>query len=75
MIEDELYHDEVVLMLKDAVRKHGSQKALAKEIGISTQFLNDMMHERKVVTGKALVFLGLYPLTIYRRVGNVKEPT
>lgn len=75
MIEGELYHDQIVWMLKDAVRKHGSQKALAKQIGISTQFLNDMVHERKAVTGKALDFLGLYPLTIYRRMGNgaVKE--
>lgn len=44
-----------------------SQKELAKRIGISQQYLNDMLHRHRRVYGKALDYLGLEEITIYRR--------
>lgn len=65
MIDGELYADQVLQRLKDEARRAGSQQALAGKIGISSQHLNDMLKERRAITGKALEYLGLYPMTIY----------
>ncbi len=65
MIEGEWYRDQVLYALKTAVIKAGSQTALASEIGISKQYLHDMLNERRGITGKALDFLGFQEMTIY----------
>jgi len=44
-----------------------SQKDLAKRIGISQQYLNDMLKRHRRVYGKALDYLGLEEVTTYRR--------
>lgn len=67
MIEGELYADQVLWFLKEAVRKAGSQKALAAKIGISAQHLHDMLSERRAITGKTLDYLGFDAMTIYIR--------
>lgn len=44
-----------------------TQKELAKRIGISPAYLNDMLHRHRRVYGKALDFLGLEEVVTYRK--------
>jgi transcriptional regulator with XRE-family HTH domain len=64
------YADQMLTRLKDAVKTAGSQAALAKRIGISPQFLNDMLRGNRTVGGKALEFLGFAEITVYYRIGG-----
>jgi hypothetical protein len=65
MIDGELYRDQIVAELRTAVRRAGGQKALAEKIGISPQYLHDMLNERRHVTGLALDYLGFTEMTVY----------
>jgi len=66
------YADQMRSMLRSAVHTEGSQKALAKRIGISPQFLGDMLNDRRQITGKALKYLGFEQITVYYRIGGDK---
>ncbi|MDF2434507.1 MAG: hypothetical protein JWP44_4138 [Mucilaginibacter sp.] len=46
-------------------RRH-NQLTLAAAIGVSAQFLNDVLHGRKEPTGKVLEYLGLVRVVVYR---------
>ena len=48
--------------LRQLANKHGSQKKLAQHLGISEQFLSDILHERRAVPAPLAARLG------YRRV-------
>lgn len=67
---DAYYADQVRNELRAAVARKGSQKALAEEIGISPQFLNDMLKGNREVGGKALSYLGFAEITVYYRIGG-----
>lgn len=51
-------NDELVELLKQEIRKHGDQKALAARIGISPGFLNDILQGRAPVTRQVADYLG-----------------
>jgi transcriptional regulator with XRE-family HTH domain len=44
-----------------------TQKALAKKIGVSASFLNDILLEKREPQGKVLEFLKLDRVVVYRR--------
>lgn len=66
------YADQMRSMLRSALSAAGSQKELAKRIGITPQFLNDMLNDRRAITGKALSYLGFEQITVYYRIGGDK---
>lgn len=61
--------DEVHKMLRRAADRAGSQVALAREIGVSAAFLNDILLGKREPSGKPVQWLGLT-----RRVLYEKEP-
>lgn len=67
---DAYYADQVLSALRSAVTAKGSQKAAAEAIGISPQFLNDMLKGNRAVGGKALEYLGFAEITVYYRIGG-----
>lgn len=44
----------------------GKQTALAKELGVSLPYLNDVLHSRRELAGKLLDALGLERVISYR---------
>ena len=44
-----------------------TQKELAERIGITPQYLNDILQQHRRVSGKALDYLGLEEVITYRR--------
>lgn len=54
-----------------------TQAELAKAIGVSLPFLNDILHDKREPAGKVLEFLGLERVVTYHRtektVGDVRE--
>lgn len=66
------YADQMRSMLRAEASAAGSKKALAERIGISPQFLSDMLGDRRAVTGKALAYLGFSQITVYYRIGGDK---
>lgn len=62
----ELTSAEVVDRLKRQLSDHESQRAMALEIGCSTQFLSDVLHGKRAPSGKVLTYLGLERFTAYR---------
>jgi len=50
---------EVVDRLRQHVIVHGSQRAFAKKLHVSVQFLNMVLHGKKAPAGKVLAYLGL----------------
>lgn len=52
--------------LKAGIRKAGTQRAFAQELGISLAYLNDVLHERRPVSANLARKLGLIRETIYR---------
>lgn len=55
-------------MLEIAIRAAGSQKALAKEAGISEQYLSDVMQGRRDIGDKILKWFGMERVVYYRRI-------
>lgn len=54
-------------MLADEARREGSQRALARKIGVSAAFLNDIIRGKREPSGKPLKYLGLVRLVSYHR--------
>ncbi len=59
--------DRVTLLafIKKQITKHGSQAAYAKHLGISQQYLNDVLHGRRDISSELAQALGYERLTIY----------
>lgn len=55
-------------MLETAIKVSGSQKAFAKEAGISEQYLSDVLNGRRDVGGKILKWFGLERVIYFRRI-------
>jgi transcriptional regulator with XRE-family HTH domain len=55
----------VVDLLRVLVSQEDSQSALAAEIGISPQYLNDILHGRREPGETVLKYLGLQKRVIY----------
>ena len=58
-----------VQMLVDRIGTAG-QVALAKELGVSISYLNDVLHRRRKPGPKVLKALGLERHTSYKKVTN-----
>ena len=52
--------------LKAGLRKAGTQRAYAAQLGISLAYLNDVLHGRRQVSERLAGKLGLVRETIYR---------
>jgi transcriptional regulator with XRE-family HTH domain len=60
-------HDEHgVRMLLLCLTAGRTQRQLAQEIGVSPQFLNDILHGKRVPSGKVLDYLGFERVVLYR---------
>jgi hypothetical protein len=55
-------------MLETAINVSGSQKAFAKEAGISEQYLSDVLNGRRDVGEKILKWFGLERVIYFRRI-------
>lgn len=66
------YADQILSRLRAESSAAESQKALAERMGISPQFLHDMLNDRRPITGKALSYLGFAQITVYYRIGGGK---
>lgn len=55
-------------MLDAAIKVSGSQKAFAKDAGISEQYLSDVLNGRRDVGDKILKWFGLERVIYYRRI-------
>jgi transcriptional regulator with XRE-family HTH domain len=59
--------DEVPKWLAKEARRLGSQKELAKAIGVTPAFVCDIINGRREPSGKPLAYLGLVRRVIYVR--------
>jgi len=58
--------------IRIAINKAGTQKAWAEEIGVSPQFLNDVLHGKRQPSDRMLKPLGIIRQTTY---SVEEEPT
>jgi transcriptional regulator with XRE-family HTH domain len=59
---------QLIVKLKDMAESAGSQLALAKQLGISTSYLSDVLNGRQEPSKALLVPLGFERVTFYRKV-------
>lgn len=64
----------VLIMIQQQVIKEGSQRALARKIGVSPTFLNEIIRETRNPTGKVLAYLGLERIVTYQRISERSRP-
>lgn len=57
--------DSLIIVIKHCIKGHGTQKAFAKSIGISNQYLNDIIHKRREPGVKVCKALGFTRNTLY----------
>ncbi len=55
-------------LLKQRARTLGSQKRLALQLGVSQQYLSDVIHGRRMPNAKILRAMGLELVPCYRHV-------
>ena len=58
-------------VLRDAVAKAGSQTKFAAQVGVSPQYVNDLVHGRRAFEGERI----LSALGLERNVTFVRAPT
>ena len=63
-----LTHTEFIQMLRNSVDNAGSQKALAKDLGISEQYLTDLLRGRRMPGRQVLGALGMVEVRLYERM-------
>ena len=59
---------QVQRLLKERARAIGSQKRLALQLGVSQQYLSDVIHGRRMPNAKILRAMGLELVPCYRHV-------
>lgn len=59
---------QVIELLKAEAEKAGTQKALAKAMGVSASFLSDIILGKRDPTGKVLDYLGLVKSHAYLEI-------
>ena len=67
-----IYEDRLREMLEIGVQVDGSQKAFAKRMGISEQYLSDVLKGRREPGAKVLKYFGLERVVGYRRADGGK---
>lgn len=60
--------EDVRELLRRVIKRAGSQKATAMEVGCSYAFLNDVLHGRREPSGLLLDALGLERVVSYRPI-------
>jgi hypothetical protein len=65
--------EEVIQMLREYVEDCGSQKEAASKIGISAQYMNDLMRGRRSPGPAVLETMKLKRVMVYERFENVEE--
>ena len=63
-----LTHDQLVSLLKQQIKEAGSQKILAHRMGISQQFLTDVLKGRRMPGAKILRMLGYESMIMYKKI-------
>ncbi|MBM3130445.1 MAG: helix-turn-helix domain-containing protein [Chloroflexi bacterium] len=61
-------HDQMIQILKSKVKEVGSQKILAHQMGVSQQYLSDVLKRKRMPNHKILEALGLRPVQYYVRI-------
>jgi plasmid maintenance system antidote protein VapI len=61
----EITHDEILKIIKEMKVKWGSQKELADQLGISSAYLSDILHDKKVVSDMVARKLGYTRIVKY----------
>lgn len=59
--------DQVMNIIAAQLKRAGTQKALASDLGISQAYLNDVLQGRREPAGKLLAALGLERVVTYRK--------
>jgi transcriptional regulator with XRE-family HTH domain len=59
--------EEVIEMIKERLIKAGSQEALAKEFGVSQQYIGDLLRRKRTPGETVLNALGLQKVIYYER--------
>jgi len=65
------YTTDLFLPLRDAIVKHGSQKAFAESIGISETYLSDVINGRREPGKGFLAAIGYRRVVFYERIEEV----
>lgn len=65
----QINEDRVREMVRTAILLEGSQKAFAQKLGVSEQYLSDVLKRRRSLSGarRLLDWLGLEAVATYRR--------
>lgn len=64
----------VRVLLWQHVKREGGQRALARKIGVSPTFLNDILREKREPAGKVVSYLGLVRVITYQRPCGPSKP-
>lgn len=67
--------DVLLYLIRLEVEAHGSQKALAKRLGVSEQYLTDVLKRRREPGEKILKPLGFKRVVTYERIEQEDNPT
>ena len=67
-----IYDDRLRKMLRIGVQVDGTQQAFARRIGISEQYLSDILKGRREPGAKVLKYFGLERVVGYRRTDGGK---
>lgn len=59
--------EEMIEMLRQACKDAGGQRAWASAHGLTVQWVNQVLHRKKLPGGVLPVALGLEPVVMYRR--------
>lgn len=57
--------DAVIAHVRDQIRRHGSQRAYAAHVGISQQYLCDVLNGRRDISAELAALLGFERLVVY----------
>lgn len=68
-----LSQDDVVMILKRETDKAGSQKAYAAAIGVSAQYLSEVLAGTRAPGEKILKALGLRKIVVYIQAGSSEQ--
>jgi len=62
---------DAVTVLQAFVDRHGSQKAAAEALGVSSVYIHDLLHGKRRFSDRILEALGLQRIVIQRKASRV----
>ena len=65
MKDKNIYKEDILLIIDEHIESCGSQKHFADVCGISTQYLNDIIHGRRNISEKILDVLDIEKVEVY----------